>query len=137
MIKSLKKFTEDVAFESPLIGKIKDDHSLIDSKNKIEYHFHRYRHPLDSARFSMHIRFKETNDHLIRLDINNGTHRNPDGEKIQQNHIHIYNNKLERKDAYAIKLPDQIKNIESIFSAMHDFFKYTYIDYIGGDRNDK
>lgn len=121
LIKSLKYLKESTSFDSPMIGKIKDDNSLFDYQNQIEYCFHRYRHPLDNKRFSMHIRFIESNDHLIRLDINNGTHRNPDGTKIQQNHLHIYNRKLERKDAFAYELPDEIKNIESIFDAMLDF----------------
>lgn len=105
LIKSLKTFKESATFKKPILGKIKDDTPLIDYENQIEYKFHRYRHPLDSTRFSLHMRFTENNDHLIRLDVNNGTHRNPDGRKIEQNHLHIYNRKLERKDAFAISLP--------------------------------
>ena len=136
LIRSLKLLQDDVMFDDPLIGKIKDDHSLTDYENDIEYKFHRYRHPLDTKRFSMHIRFTESNDMLIRLDINNGTHRNPDGNVIDQNHIHIYNNALEQKDAYAYELPGEISNIETIIDAMIDFFEYTNIEYSGGDRND-
>lgn len=136
LINSLKHFKQDIEFDDPMFGKIKDDSPLIDDVNQIEYKFHRYRHPIESKRFSMHIRFTETNAHLIRLDINNGTHRNPDGTKIEQNHIHIYNRDLERKDAYAIDLPDDIQNIETILDAMIDFFEYTNVEYSGGDGND-
>lgn len=66
LIKSLKSFKKNVNFNSPLFGKIKDDTPLLDQENQIEYKFHRYRHPLDSSRFSLHIRFTESNDHLIR-----------------------------------------------------------------------
>lgn len=136
LIDSLKQFHEDITFADPLFGRIKDDSSLRDHKNNIEYIFHRYRHPLENDRFSMHIRFLDNNDILIRLDINNGTHRNPDGEIIQENHIHIYNKKSDRRDAYAYELPKEIKNINSILDAMIDFFEYTKVEYDGGGSDD-
>lgn len=44
---------------------------------------------------------KGKNVMLIRLDINkNGVHKNPDGEKIIGNHIHIYTE--EHSDKYAV-----------------------------------
>lgn len=128
LIHSLKQMKERLPPEMPEFGKIKDDTSVLGVYDGIEYRLHRYRHPLEKNRFSIHLRFKETNDHLIRLDINNGSHRNPDGTIIPQNHVHIYTDSSDlAKDAYAIELPTEFTNLESIFSALEDFLEYTNI----------
>lgn len=127
LIKSLKHFKQHLPIEMPEFGLIKDDTPVLGIYEKIEYKFHRYRHPLESNRFSIHLRFKETNDCLIRLDINNGSHRNPDGTIIPQNHIHIYTVSDYAKDAYAYPLPGEFTDLESIFSALEQFLVYTSI----------
>lgn len=126
LIHSVKKCERQIPGEMPFIGRIKDDTPVIDFENHIKYTLHRYRHPLDASRFSLHIRFTDTNDMLIRIDIQNGKHKNPDGEIIGQNHMHIYHEqKGLRKDATAIPLPNEIHNISTLFLALDDFLNYT------------
>lgn len=127
LIKSLKNLKGKFAATEPLFGKINDDTELLDNKNGIEYKLHRYRNPIQLNRYSIHIRFVRNDFHLIRLDINNGTHRNPDGTLIQQNHMHIYDNRTERKDGIAYPLPNEISNIQTLSDALIDFFRYTNI----------
>ena len=67
LINSLKYMKEKLPSEMPVIGKIKDDTLVLGMSDGIEYKLHRYRHPLEKERFSIHLRFKETNDHLIRI----------------------------------------------------------------------
>ncbi|MFC6322625.1 DUF6978 family protein [Companilactobacillus baiquanensis] len=126
LLQSLKKCVKAIPNDTPIIGRIKDDTPVVDFENHIEYILHRYRNNIDNTRFSLHIRFKETNEQLIRVDINNGTHINPDGEKIHQNHMHIYKyiDGL-RKDSYAHDLPDEINDIESLFSTLVQFLEYS------------
>ncbi|QED60283.1 hypothetical protein FUT28_10485 [Enterococcus durans] len=118
---------EKLPSEMPVIGKIKDDTLVLGMSDGIEYKLHRYRHHLEKERFSIHLRFKETNDHLIRIDINNGSHRNPDGEIISNNHIHIYKDSEYAKDAFAYPLPTEFTDLESIFSVLEQFLLYTNI----------
>jgi hypothetical protein len=126
LISSLKNCSQSIPTDMPFEGRIKDDTPVVDFKNHIEYILHRYRNPIQSSRFSLHIRFKETNDILIRVDINNGAHTNPDGKKIGQNHMHIYSNRdIDRKDLYAVELPDEISDLDSLFSALVQFLSYT------------
>lgn len=127
IIISLKHMKEQLPFEMPEFGKIKDDTAVLGTLNGIEYKLHRYRHPLQVDRYSIHLRFKETNEHIIRIDVNNGSHRNPDGRIIKQNHIHIYKDSEFSKDAYAYELPIHFTNLESIFSALEQFLSYTNI----------
>lgn len=127
LIHSLKHMKGKLPSEMPVIGKIKDDTLVLGIIEGIEYKLHRYRHPLEKERFSIHLRFKETNDHLIRIDINNGSHRNPDGEIIPNNHIHIYKDSEYAKDAFAYPLPTEFTDLESIFSALEQFLLYTNI----------
>lgn len=129
LINSLKEFEHGTSIAFPLLGKIKRDHRLNDEKYGINYWFHVYRHPIEVGRFSLHIRFKENHYHLIRLDINNGTHRNPDGTIVANNHIHIYDIRSERRDEYAYSLPSEINNINDLSSALIDFFEYTSIKH--------
>ena len=51
----------------------------------------------------MHLRFKETHHHLVRIDIDpNIAHNNPDGRNIKGSHIHIYKNSSPtQKDLFA------------------------------------
>lgn len=45
-----------------------------------------------------------TNIHLLRLDIGGGPHRNPDGRKIIERHLHVYHQGF--GDAFAYPLND-------------------------------
>lgn len=123
LLNSAKTMEENYPTDIPL-GKIDDQFILVDDIYGIDYKFRRYRHPIDDSRFSISIRFKENNAFLIRLDIQNGKHKNPDGQIIQQNHIHIYNNGGGiRKDAYARPLPPTFNGyVNSIFIAIEHFF---------------
>ena len=123
LIKSVKLCQKQIPNETPLIGRIKDDTPVIDFKNHISYQLHRYRHPIDNSRFSLHIRFKDTNEHLIRIDINNGSHLNPDKTRVAQNHMHIYHYDENKVDDKVIKLfeSEEIKPI--LFSERNNYIK--------------
>lgn len=126
LLASLKNCTRPIPNEVSLIGKIRDETPVVDFSNHIEYKLFRYRSLIQSSRFSLHIRFKETNDILIRVDVNNGTHKNPNGEIISENHMHIYHSHPGlRKDAYAYPLPNEINDLESLFSVLKQFLEYT------------
>lgn len=130
LIKSVKEFRENLPIEMPEFGLIKDDTLVLGIVENIEYKLHRYRHRLEKNRFSIHLRFKETNDQLLRIDINNGSHRNPDGTKISQNHIHLYTDSAYNKDAFAYPLPTEFTDLESIFEALEQFLIYTNINQL-------
>ncbi|EAC2375068.1 hypothetical protein ABQH09_001809 [Listeria monocytogenes] len=127
LIKSIKKLKHIIPSEMPEFGKIKDDTITLGVYDNIEYKLHRYRHPYDSQRFSIHLRFVNNNEHLIRIDINNGTHINPDNTKVQQNHVHIYKSSDYPKDAYAYPLPSEFNDLYSIFTALEQFLVYNNI----------
>ena len=128
LIRSTKYCEHRLSRQDKSVGKIKDDTPVIDFTHNIEYTLHRYRHPIDPSRFSIHLRFKITNAILIRIDINNGTHTNPDGTKIGQNHMHLYRESAgPRKDAIAMPLPDDIHNISTFLLVLDAFLAYTHI----------
>lgn len=65
---------------------------------------------------------------LIRIDLTNGQHTNPDGKKIIGPHIHIY--KEGYGDSFAIPLPNKeigITNLEDCTKCLDEFFKYCNI----------
>lgn len=55
---------------------------------------------------------------LLRLDITNSIHINPDGTKIIGNHIHIYNEKHEMREA----IPFDINN-QDLYECCLEFFR--------------
>ncbi|QRZ33436.1 DUF6978 family protein [Lactococcus cremoris] len=128
LISELKRVTGKFPPLMQLYGQIKDDTIVEGTLNNIEYKLHRYRHPIDNTRFSISLRFSQTNETLVRIDINNGTHKNPDKTIIPQNHIHIYKDtNTNKKDDYAAKLPGHFQHLHDIFEALEDFLSYNNI----------
>lgn len=128
LIQSLKNFKKKINIDTTMSGRIKRDDLILGVHDGIEYKLHLYRHPLQSDRYSIHLRFTENNHHLIRVDVNNGSHRNPDGKVVKQNHFHIY--KYEEgltRDAYAFPLETKYSDLTSIFDALEQFLKYNNI----------
>lgn len=131
LIVSLKKMQNKIQNTYPMIGKIKEDNGVLGEYDGILYILHRYRHPIDTSRYSIHIRFKEVHHILFRLDINNGSHRNPDGSIVPPNHVHVYKDDgSSRKDSYAYPIPTHFTDLSSIFSAFEDFLVYNSIKEI-------
>lgn len=126
LLSSIKNCTKAIPGDTPIIGKIKDDTPVVDFQNHIKYKLHRYRGSIETNRFSLHIRFQDNNQHLIRICVNNGKHRNPDGSIAPNNHMHIYNtNKNYSSDSIATPLPDVINDLSSLFIVLRDFLTYT------------
>lgn len=128
LIESIKQFKKELVLSANFSGRIKQTESVLGIHNGIEYKLYLYRNPVQSDRYSIHLRFKENDHHLIRIDVNNGTHKNPDGVKVQQNHFHMY--KYEeglRRDAYAYPLQTEDSQLISIFTALEHFLEYTNI----------
>jgi len=65
-----------------------------------------------------------TNVVLVRLDLNGAPHRNPDGNEISGNHIHIYKEGF--NDKIAEELPKEFENIKN--NDIKQFLK-TFMQY--------
>lgn len=60
---------------------------------------------------------------LLRLDINGGAHRNPDGAEVPCPHIHVYREGYDDKWAYPIDDSD-FSSIDNMLATLSDFMKY-------------
>lgn len=129
LLESIKQLKQKLFLDTNFSGRIKQTEEVLGIHNGIEYKLYLYRNPVQSDRYSIHLRFKENDQHLIRVDVNNGSHRNPDGLKIQQNHFHIYRyeENESRRDAYAYPLESEDSDLMTIFTALENFLEYTYI----------
>ena len=127
--KNLLSFNEIHTIISSLFGKIDVDEGVIDDDD-IQYILHIYRGRINHERYSIHIRFKNSHDHLVRVDINpSNRHLNPDGSIIEGNHIHIYSNRYDKKDSIAIPLENSdFPNLTHIVDVYSEFIKYTHIE---------
>ena len=113
---------------SSLFGTIDIDEAVIDDDD-IEYILHIYRGRIKSTRFSIHLRFKDNHQHLVRIDIDpSGRHQNPDGTIVTSDHIHIYSNQFDKRDIIAIPLEQaNFPNVQTIVDAFREFENYTNI----------
>lgn len=113
---------------SALFGKIDIEEAILDDDD-LHYILRIYRGKYNAERFSIHLRFKETNDHLARIDIHpTGRHENPDSTIVTSSHIHIYSNAFPRRDAVAIPLDEfNFPNVRTIIEVYEEFVKLTNI----------
>lgn len=113
---------------SSLFGTIEINEAVIDDDD-IEYILRIYRGRVKATRFSIHLRFKDNHQHLVRIDIDpSGRHQNPDGTIITSDHIHIYSNQFDKRDAIAVPLAQaNFPNIQTIVDAFYEFENYTNI----------
>ena len=61
---------------------------------------------------------------LARLDLNQ-THRNPDGECIRGNHLHIY--RADYGDKFAVPIPPFFENCKKTLDFLDKFMDYCHI----------
>jgi hypothetical protein len=66
---------------------------------------------------------------LVRLDIDGSPHSNPDGQKIQGSHLHVYREGYEDKWAFPLD-PTVFNNPSDINQTFHDFCQYCNINEI-------
>lgn len=59
---------------------------------------------------------------LLRLDLGK-PHRNPDGEDVGENHIHIYKEGFDDKWAYPIDVKD-FTHLDDVVQTFYDFLRY-------------
>ena len=63
---------------------------------------------------------------LLRLDIDGSKHVNPDGEELNQTHLHIY--KENYGDKWAIPVPaDKFSNLSDLYLTLTEFMVYCNI----------
>ena len=126
--KNIVSFNETYQKISSLFGRIDIEELIIDDGD-IEYILSAYQGRLEVKSFSIHLRFKENHEHLIRVDVNpRNRHMNPDGTVVTESHLHFYNNQFSKKDAVAIPLKDStFPNISTIVDAFAEFINYTNI----------
>ncbi|API89394.1 hypothetical protein BKP56_09070 [Marinilactibacillus sp. 15R] len=133
LIKSLKQPTKlfilnDISQEvSSLIGSVDVDERVIGIADDIEYKLVIIRGPRDINRYSIHLRFKENNIHLIRVDIGGG-HRYPDGTRLNEPHVHFISDPFNQTNKEVVTLKEaNFPNVDTILDAFEAFICYTNI----------
>ncbi|MCV5951955.1 DUF6978 family protein [Lactococcus petauri] len=135
--KEVEKLIDSIKFPKKLFGMqeiwnkitklevnpIKSSTEIIDEDNDILYILHIQRGRIGD-RYSIHLRFKDSNIHLARVDINPPKHENPDGTILErgQHHIHIYSSLYKKRDsmAYALSI-EEFPNISNIVDVVSSF----------------
>ena len=134
LIQEVKYYFEKFTLNIPLIiNKYKKDIKVKGYSSNLEYIFHAYCGRIET-RYSLHIRFKETHTHLVRLCINGSRHKNSDGTELGPNHIHIYRFNGSEPEAYAYPLDNyDFDATDSLESAINKFIEFVNIQFEGSD----
>lgn len=132
LIDEAKHFFESFTLTVPL-GKFNEDHIVLGESSNLKYVWHGYKGRLDT-KYSLHIRFKQNNAHLVRLCINGTRHHNYDGTIVGGNHIHLYRYVNNSIVSYAYPLDDYIFNSnDELENAIEKFLQFVHIRT---DKND-
>lgn len=130
IINELKLLLErlDMNLLSSPFGRISTTHPILSQSNDIKFKIDIYRGNREPGRFTINLRFEETNDCLVRLDVEGGFHPNPDGSYSPNSHIHIYHNDYDKKDSYAYPIDlSEFPQIENLYNATVSFLDYANI----------
>lgn len=78
----------------------------------------------EPSKLSLHAMYNSTNTPLLRLDINAGIHTNPDGEKIEGSHLHLY------KDGFEIQyaIPFDVTSDDLVAATKGFMVRFNVID---------
>ena len=117
LIDLLKNRVTEATLLFPSIGK-KLEFDVYATKNNSKFIINISRGSIDKKKCTYQGRTYLNNIPLLRLDITNSIHINPDGKKIIGNHLHIYNEKHDMQ--YAIKF--DIKR-NDLYEYCLEFFK--------------
>ena len=122
LINRLKSIANPLSIEEAtkqiyaLFGAVNLKEYIIDTE-EIEYILQVKRGQREANRFSMHLRFKETHHHLVRINIDsNIAHNYPDGRKIKGSHTHIYLKSPLEKTVSFITWMNQVLGRPSLYS---------------------
>lgn len=63
---------------------------------------------------------------LVRLDLGGSPHRNPDGQRIETPHLHLYRAGYADKWAFPVPM-DRFRNLSSMRRSLDDFMRYCNI----------
>lgn len=142
LIKALKEPVNEDSFSSmyqqlvtalPVLT-TQQNQAVIDPGNNIQYVFHVKRSRFEN-RYSIHLRFKSNNIHLVRLDIGMG-HLNPDGTRIDSDHIHFYVEPGTDSKHFGMALEtSDFPVISTFIDAFDAFLRYTNIQLRGGENS--
>lgn len=128
LIDEAKTSLTNISINIPLVGKYNLDMRVKGETSNLIYTFHARRGKIEN-KYSMHIRFKETNTHLVRLCINGSAHHNSDGTKVSGNHLHIYKFNGQHPEAYAYSLKDyEFDESDPLDKAISNFIKLLHIE---------
>lgn len=123
LIDEIKNCLSAIQLQLPLIGKYKKELQLKGADSQVEYIFHAYRGRIDN-KYSLHLRFKENNIHLVRLCING-------------NYIHLYRFNGQNVEAYAYPLIDfPFDEHDNLNDALNKFINYVHISFKGSVNNE-
>ena len=118
LIEMLKKYADKKRLDFPSPGN-RIQFSVIGDTNQDRFAVNVYRQRINSEGCTFQGRTESDNIVLMRLDVNpTGVHTNPDGEKINGTHLHIYTEDYDER--YAIEFDTENKDL---FELCFTFFK--------------
>ena len=126
MLISMLKESIEKNIEIPISKANRTEFDVVEKINKNEeFIINIARKGINSQAMTYQARYPRTGEILLRLDINPSTfHRNPDGEKIEGNHLHVFTEGFGEKYAFPFDVKD--KNFHEV--CMEFFEEFNLVD---------
>lgn len=105
LIDMLKQKVNEITLNFPQLGK-KLEFDVYAQKDGTKFIVNITRSTIDKEKCTYQGRTYINSIPLLRLDITNSTHINSDGKKIIGNHLHIYNENTEMREAIPFDVED-------------------------------
>ena len=124
LINEIKKLVERETIYLPSRGENlqKNAVSTINKHNQFKIDIFRGR--IDGDRYNFHARYANTNTPILRIDLGEVVHKNPDGNKISGPHMHVYKDGLEINHA----IPFDVANKDITDICVEFFYEINIID---------
>lgn len=117
LIDMLKEKVSQANIDFPTLGK-KIEFDVFAKEDGTKFIVNINRSSIDKRKCTYQGRTYINSIPLLRLDVTNSFHRNPDGNKIQGTHLHIYNEKNELSEAIPFNI-----NSDDLYEYCIEFFK--------------
>ena len=107
---------------------VNETHELIGDEQREIFLLDLWRGIMRLSKYKMQTRGRITVV-LVRLDINGAPHTNPDGQKIDGTHIHIYREGFDDKWAFPVNSAE-FRNIDNAGNTFEDFCRFCHVEEI-------
>ena len=125
---ALLALTKRFVQQTPIIIGRPESYKLVAVDGREEFHLDTWRGRINLHKYTYHHRGRQVYT-LARLDVGGAPHRNPDGQRIEPPHIHLYREGFGDKWAFPLsQVGLTLADPHNLLQAFIEFTRFCHID---------